>query len=467
MEIINIKKLRKDVHKALRAWHQTGGSEDDLLDYLRLVQMERERTVSPSRRLATNTVLQRGIGQLNERDRDGAKVLRSRFQDQLITQQVANQFNNSVDHINRLQRGAIEQLSAILMEEEGAIRREWIAECESRLPPKTYTNLIGVEEKIDLITEKLQSAETNTVAICGIGGIGKTSIAQAATRHLIRETAFEAFIWLRVDPAKLCEQGVTAHDVVKWVTEDLVNQLLPEEAVAHGHAERLRQVQQALDSKPHLVVLDNFESHVDISLLLTYLLEWGGVSKFLLTTRVWAINPVGTFHIMMEELAEAQSAELICDHAKSIPLPELEHATAEQTAEIHAAVGGNPLALKLVVGLAAIMPLPRILRDLVKQKTGKVDDMYRYIYFQTWKVLSENAKNLLQAMALVTDSGGTVEHLLRISKLDEELFWAAIPELVSRSLLEVRGTTFDRRYSCHRLTTTFLRRDILGWEEDV
>lgn len=463
-----VEKLRKYIHQALRAWHQTDGTEENLLEDLLLVQRERSISNSPSRRLATNMVLARGIDLLSQRDPEGSKVLRARFQDRMIVQGVANQFNWTIDHVNRLQRKAIEQLSDILWEEEEEVRQQWIADWESRLPPATYSELVGVDETLDLMTSCLteRGERANVVALCGIGGIGKTSLAHAATRELITQMAFEAFVWLRVDPAKLAQSFVTAHDIVEWVTEDLARQLVPD-SIAQDRSEQQRQLRQVLNAKPHLIVLDNFESHADISLLLAYLLDWAGTSKFLLTTRARPVNTDETFIIALSELGEMQSAELIRTYAHAIHLPALAQATAEQTTEIYAVVGGNPLALRLVVSLAAIMPLPHILGDLTKYKQGKTDEMYRHIYFQSWKALSENAKNLLQATALVTEGGGSVTHLQRISQLDEDAFWSAIPELVSRSLLEVRGTPWERRYGCHRLTRTFLRRDILGWNDEV
>ena len=467
MTLFKKETFAKDVHKALRAWHQTSGTDENMLSYLLLVQSARIENSSPSRRLATNIVLEDGLALLGQRNQEGMRVLRSRFQDGMIAQHVANQLNCSIDHVNRLQRIAIEELSLILLEAEEKARSAWIIDWQSRLPVATYSQLVGVDKVLDLLVEQFvaHTAEAKVVALCGIGGIGKTSLAHAATCQLIERAAFDAFVWLRVDPSKLERSFATASNIVDWVVEDLANRLLPKETVSSDASERLRQVRQLLNTTPHLVVLDNFESHTDISLLLTYLVDWAGVSQFLVTTRVRPVNSAEIFIITLEELEETQAAGLIRNHAKAIHLPELVTANDEQTKPIYKVVGGNPLALKLVVSLAAIMPIRRILHDLEKNRTGEVEDLYRYIYFQAWKVLSEQAKNLLQAMALVTDEGASVEHLQRISKLSEELFWSAIPELVSRSLIEVRGTTYDRRYGCHRLTRTFLRHDILGWDD--
>jgi hypothetical protein len=63
--------------------------------------------------------------------------------------------------------------------------------------------------------------------------------------------------------------------------------------------------------------------------------------------------------------------------------------------------------------------------------------------------------------------GITPEQMQTISDLDDRQLWPAINELVHRSLLEVRGTTWQRRYSIHQLTYTFLRTEIVHWPQET
>ena len=69
-------------------------------------------------------------------------------------------------------------------------------------------------------------------------------------------------------------------------------------------------------------------------------------------------------------------------------------------------------------------------------------------------------------MPLVAEPGALPEQMLTISGLPEGKFWPAVTELVSRSLLEVRGTLHERRYGIHRLTETFLRTEIIHWPDE-
>ena len=166
------------------------------------------------------------------------------------------------------------------------------------------------------------------------------------------------------------------------------------------------------------------------------------------------------------ELSENDAFSLIRSHAQETGILGLDTANGADFADIYAVTGGNPLALKLVVGLLDVLPLPRILPGLKKGQSGPIEDLYRHIYWQTWQVLSEPARMLLQAMPIVAGSGALPDYLQAASRLSEAQLWPAIQELRQRSLLEVRGTIQEKRYGIHRLTETFLRTEIIHWPED-
>ena len=130
------------------------------------------------------------------------------------------------------------------------------------------------------------------------------------------------------------------------------------------------------------------------------------------------------------------------------------------------APGGNPLALRLVASLTAVIPLRDILDGLARSRPGPIENMYRAIYWEAWRSLSAQAQALLQAMPLTAETGALPEQMQAISGLDDDVFWSAVHELFARSLLEVRGSVHERRYSIHRLTETFLRTEIVDWPEE-
>ena len=229
--------------------------------------------------------------------------------------------------------------------------------------------------------------------------------------------------------------------------------------------QRNLQVRQALKASPHLIIIDNLETKIDPDLL-ARLHDLAQPSKFLLTSRTRPPQLSGVFNFALQGLKIGDVSQLIHHHAQEIGLAEMSQAPDAIIQTIYATVGGNPLALKLIVNLAGILPLPQILEDLSQARLNQVENMYRHIYWQTWHTLSDEGRALLKVLPLAADTGSAPEHLLAISGLAEKNFWTALSELIARSLLEVRGTAQFRRYGIHRLTESFLKTEIIHWSPD-
>ncbi|MBK8129323.1 MAG: hypothetical protein IPK53_10525 [bacterium] len=84
--------------------------------------------------------------------------------------------------------------------------------------------------------------------------------------------------------------------------------------------------------------------------------------------------------------------------------------------------GGHPLALKPWPVCCDVLPLSTILGGLAQGGAGHIEEMYRHIYWQMWRTLSENGRRLLLTMPLVSETGGDPDYLGVISGLDETQF---------------------------------------------
>jgi len=67
-------------------------------------------------------------------------------------------------------------------------------------------------------------------------------------------------------------------------------------------------------------------------------------------------------------------------------------------------------------------------------------------------------------MPLVAESGGGLDHIAELSTLPDARLTTALQQLVTFSLINVRGPFEARRYSVHRLTETFLLNEVLKWQ---
>jgi hypothetical protein len=210
-------------------------------------------------------------------------------------------------------------------------------------------------------------------------------------------------------------------------------------------------------------VIDNLESEVDASKLIRAITDLSNPSKFILTSRRRPPPKLGVFIYLLSELPLEDSHNLMVDYAGQIGLDEYISDISRNAEGIYSITGGNPLALKLVIGLVDAMPLSIILQDLKSSRPGDVESMYRHIYWKSWHALGIKSKVLLQAMPLIAQEGGTLDHMRNFSGLDEAEFHHAVYELYNRSLLERRGSLEERRYGIHKLTETFLNTEIINW----
>lgn len=457
----------QQIQAALRAWYVVADEPGTRLDGW-LLTRDRLRGLdhppSPAiLRRATNEVLLAGLDELGDFDSHGARILRERFLDLRLGKEVAKDLKLSLDQVNRQQAAAGRRLTEIIIARETALATAHAHRLEAALPPAPYAGLFGLDALRDQITTLLRDPSSMIpVAIAGMGGLGKTALADAVARQLARAAVFEGIVWLR---APGVGQSSSETFGIQSVTEALLAALFPGEPATGNLDANLTRLRDALQRSPHLVVVDNLETPDQLADLLDRLRSLSGPSRVLLTTRSRPAPGTQVQVVALGELAEPDGVALALEQAGAgaVNATAGHSLLAGDAAAIYGVVGGNPLALKLAVGLSAVQPLDALLRDLRSRQTPTIDDLYRHIYWQVWNSLSANSQALLLTMPLVAEAGAAPEQLLAISGFTEAELWTAIHELWSRALLEVRGTVHDKRYGIHRLTETFVQTDLTGW----
>jgi hypothetical protein len=467
------KQLKQDVLDALHNWKKSSEELGSQLEKLSLIR-SRRKTLLPDKpyasRLAVNSILLEGIEALEKEDEQAARILRLRFLDRETVQAVTNTLGHlNKDQTNRSQRNAIEQLAHILVKQEMAFRQTQIHLLESQLPPPPYnqSGLFGVKEAlVTLASHLLQETGPWVMILSGIGGIGKTSLADALVRHIMRFFQFDTVIWIRTATEQLGTEQFSNSLIVEYVMGQVANHLCPDMVANTPVEKRNLAVRQALKDNPHLVVIDNLEVEMDAVHLFSYVSDLANPSKFLITSRTRPLGLGGIYIHTLTDLSLESAAQLIRHHAQDIGLRDLTQATEAEVEPIYNVTGGNPLALKLMVSLATVLPLPEVLVDLVHAHVGQIEQMYRRIYQSVWESLSKNARALLEIMPMAAANGMGESQMQAISGLPKRQLWAAITELAHRSLLEVRGTVQERRYGIHHLTESFLKTDIIGLPDE-
>lgn len=455
--------------KGFRRWRYVDDeAQRQLLALLVLAQQEEAEGEGQT---AVHALLLRSLDAVRPTHKREIEVVEQRFLKEKRMGELELDFGLTRDSLNRLQREGILALAAWLQREEMAARKAIVQSSLAMLPEATYRSLFGQSEAVAEIAAWLLAAESGLLAVVGLGGSGKTALVDAVVREVVashgQNGRFAGLVWVRVESVSMSGRRVPERSweqVCVAVARQIQMQLgMAVETVAQPE----RFVREHLAQQRWLVVVDNVEAADEASYLFERLRGWVRPSRVLVTTRVRPEARVNAWIYLVNGLGEADSIGLIRYEAEQLGLREVALADRAQLVPVWRVTGGNPLALKLVVGLGLELPLPMVVADLQKAQLMETEAMYVAIYRRAWQALSEDGQVLLEAMPLVGERGGTIEQMQAMSGLvAERPFWAAVRELTGRSLLELRENAWERRYGIHGLTESFLRTEIIHWFEE-
>lgn len=332
--------------------------------------------------------------------------------------------------------------------------------------------LFGVSQTQAQVREVLERPDTPwLVALDGIGGIGKTSLAGALVRELGTTGRFFEVAWVSAKQEEFSPGGGLgpARRPAALDPSALTNSLLEQVGdlflLTRPLEERQAALAALLKKQPYLVVLDNLETLEDYQSVIPLLRQCANPTKFLLTTRHALHAYEDVYCLSLPELSRDDVLALLTYEAQVRGLTALAEASPAQLDSIYAVVGGNPLALKLVLGQIRALPLGLVLENLRLAQGKKVDDLYTYIYWQAWNALDEAGRQTLLAMPLAQN--GTLAQLAALSDLDQTALTQALEHLATLSLLDVSANLEQPRYRIHRLTETFLLNEVIKWQQPI
>lgn len=441
-------KLKKQIHHVLRNWHKADNHLEFPFDDPLLTHKEHSEIRS---------LINECLCKLSENDEQGALILRERFIQGNTILAVAHKLNLSPDQLNRRQRNAIEKLTEIVINWQQMMRETRSIYFYSHLQTPCYTRLVGFKGYIQSLKRALSQPHSPwIIEITGIGGIGKTALADAVTREVLNQFVFEDVTWLR---APFTEKGRhrTSKNHLDMV-HHLAEAMLPPDTPPQDKPILLRQL---LKSQPYLIVVDNLQTETEFRKVVKQLRNLLNPSKLLITSRYRTDQASDTMIFNLSELSVEDSRELLAHHAKQIGLGDQYREISKHMQSIYNVIGGNPMALKLLIGLLVTLPLSVVLEDFTLAKLDDIERMYRFIYWKAWHALDEPAQQLLMCMVEASDYGVTFESIQAISGLSKKTLAAALQALYNRSLVEPRGTIEERRYGIHRLTLSFIQTDIV------
>ncbi len=383
---------------------------------------------------------------------ESAEILRRRYVKEERRKDILTDPKFTKDNYSYQQRKGIKQIAQWLLADETAVREQHAIPLERHLEAKEYVRLFGIDKiAAALETHLLDARPGQFTLVGGLGGIGKTAVADQAVRRVLRAFEYDHILWHRYRPYSMNDQSRTPDEAPRALIDFLAAQPYID-AMDTAASIRKQRVHQALHDERHLIVLDNIEEAADLTAVLAATRTLLSRSHLVITSRSQPPERTGITITTLSQIDEAASIALLQHEA-----PELNAVAAEQLIPLVQTVGGNPLALKLVAGLTQKMTVPQLVADLTHRHSSRTDAMYKRIYDRAWRNLDSVEKEVLYVIGTAADRGSPFEQVRAITGLDEKAVWNAIDHLLAHSLLEVRGDLAQKRFGVHRLTAQFLQ----------
>jgi hypothetical protein len=461
--------LLSDLRTALKRWHRPTLGDASLADGLADVRRRLAADPGLTRSSALRQSVRSALASLRDKGRaEEADLLERRYlRGESVTWLTETYHLSERTIYHRLNEAHVALAHALWAAEQsrGEMAPDSLVVTETsrtlsrarHLPPQTSSRLFGMDEVLTQLLDYLDDGNGHwVISLDGMAGLGKTALAREAAGRLAETDRFADIAWVTVRPVSIASRGpgqvelpaLTCSQVLDTIASQLGGidlSLRPLPAKRDG-------VREILSAGSCLIVLDNLETAMDCGTWPDWFWDMADPSKFLLTSRHWLASDVGHSVLSLNQLPELESLALIRHEAHLRGLPEVAEAGDDALHPILAVTGGNPLAIKLVVGQLVSLPLSRILAALKTAQPG-TDSFYQYLYSVSWDLISAPAQHLLRCTAELQLGGGTWEDLSAISGLVGYDLNSAIEELATHSLVQAIG--FEKTYSLHPLTQHF------------
>ncbi len=303
------------------------------------------------------------------------------------------------------------------------------------------------------------------ICVDGLGGSGKTAIAQEVCFKVLDSEQLADIIWISARPSRLTSDleciPLDHSETMTEIVTDLARAMRREDLFCSPPKTILKELNSLFAQHPYLIVLDNLETASDTENLVEELLPpKEGQTRFLFTSRhILTERPLGGVRRQSVPALSLESSIALVQ-SELLNLCGFVSLSDHEINTIYEAVGGIPLALKLIAAQAQFLPL--VLDDLRRARLGsKWETMFSFIYQRSWDHLDELGKQLFELTVCIPSEGFSYPRLRQeFSHFSDRDFEHALKQLFNHSLLEISGIGTERRYRLHSMTYTFLRTEI-------
>ncbi|GEM_PF-6656521 len=322
--------------------------------------------------------------------------------------------------------------------------------------------LIGVDMLIDDLLQTIENERV--ISIQGIGGIGKTSLALALSKHFVSLNEFDCVTWVSIEHKRLVNgveedtlgSVISNHGIISQLSKKLIIGTNPQDSF-EIHIQKLTHF---FHLNRCFVIIDNVETLNDIRDLMKYLdVFTQNETRFLFTSRV---NVNTQYAIVtpydIKQLSIENCHKLLTNRARERSMT----INRDTTERIYNIVGGVPLALHLIASLLGDVDFEAFIASIestvntTSDEEKRIDALFKFIYMNLWQVLSANAKQLFIRLGrILPDTGRSLSWINKYYEQDD--LRERLQELQHYYILMRYGDVLDANYQMHPLSKTFIQ----------